>query len=181
MNKPEIRAMLRTRRRAFVAAHHRAALDEAVAARVMPRLGEAAIVAGYAAIGGEVDPLPILRAAVAGGRIVALPHVEDGTMRFLRWQPGDELVAGPHGLRQPHADAPEVMPDLILTPLIGFDRNMARLGQGAGYYDRAFAQLPDARRIGLAWSVQEETHLPVDPWDVALHGIATEREWIEPA
>jgi 5-formyltetrahydrofolate cyclo-ligase len=57
---------------------------------------------------------------------------------------------------------------------------MRRLGQGAGFYDRAFARLPAARRIGLAWSAQEADALPADPWDVPLHAVATEKEWIEP-
>ena len=46
------------------------------------------------------------------------------------------------------------------------------------YYDRAFAALPGARRIGYAWSVQEVQLVPLDPWDVPLHAVATEREWI---
>ena len=69
-------------------------------------------------------------------------------------------------------------PDVILLPLIGFDRALNRLGQGAGYYDRACAALPDARRIGLAWNVQEWPALPADPWDVPLDAVATQREWI---
>ena len=80
----------------------------------------------------------------------------------------------------PPRDAGAVIPDIILVPLIGFDRGLHRLGQGAGYYDRASATLPDARRIGLAWSVQEWPALPQDDWDVPLHAVATERDWIEP-
>ena len=57
---------------------------------------------------------------------------------------------------------------------------MRRLGQGAGFYDRAFARLPAALRIGLAWSVQEVDILPADPWDAPLHAVVTEKEWIEP-
>jgi 5-formyltetrahydrofolate cyclo-ligase len=56
---------------------------------------------------------------------------------------------------------------------------MNRLGQGGGYYDRAFARYPDALRIGLAWSVQEHDALPADPWDLPLHIILTEVELIE--
>ena len=87
-------------------------------------------------------------------------------------------MPGAFGLLQPRSDAEEVSPDLILAPLVGFDRALRRIGQGAGFYDRAFARLPDARRIGLAWSVQEVDALPTDPWDVPLHAVATEREWI---
>jgi 5-formyltetrahydrofolate cyclo-ligase len=100
-------------------------------------------------------------------------------MRFLAWRPGEPLVAGPSGLLQPDADAEMVIPDTVLVPLIGFDRGLRRLGQGAGYYDRAFEFLKAARRIGLAWSAQEHPALPEDAWDVPLHAVATERGWFD--
>lgn len=134
----------------------------------------------YVAVGSEVDLMPLLSRAAARGTTLALPHIaaRDAPMRFLRWQSGAPLAVGAFGLRQPPSDADEVVPDLIVTPLLGFDRHMARIGQGAGFYDRAFTALPDARRIGVAWGVQEVDRLPVDPWDVPLHAVATEREWI---
>jgi 5-formyltetrahydrofolate cyclo-ligase len=100
-------------------------------------------------------------------------------MRFLAWSPGEPLLPGRHGIEQPDlAAAPEVAPDLFLAPLLGFDRRLHRLGQGAGYYDRAFARYPDAIRVGIAWHVQECDFVPDDPWDVPLHAVLTEREWI---
>ena len=60
------------------------------------------------------------------------------------------------------------------------DRRGNRLGQGAGQYDRAFAAHPAAWRIGVAWSVQQVDALAPDPWDVPLHAIVTESEWIVP-
>lgn len=184
MTKDELRKRLRVRRRAFVAALEQdGRLESALAAlgeRVIPRLGEAQAIAAYWPAGAEVDPRAIVAAADAQGRTIGLPRIEaaGGAMRFLRWRPGDRLEVGAHGLLQPCADAEEIMPDLVLTPLLGFDRRLMRLGQGAGYYDRLFADLPGVRRIGLAWSVQEVEEAPADPWDVALHGVATEREWI---
>lgn len=182
--KAILRAELRAARRAFVN-------DPAwrcdtlvfllmLAERVVGRFGDARAIALYVSDGEEVDPLPILLQAVDRGLATALPRVIDraSPLTFHHWLPGDELVAGPFGLVQPRADAPEVEPDLILAPLVGFDRQLQRLGQGAGHYDRAFARYPAARRIGLAWSVQEAEELPLDPWDFPLHGIATEREWI---
>lgn len=154
-----------------------------VADRVKPHLAGAQTVAAYVSDGEEVDPLPILFQALDRGLAIALPRVtsRDQPMTFHHWIPGDELVGGPLGLRQPRPDAPIATPDLILAPLVGFDRTLNRLGQGAGFYDRAFAELPNARRIGLAWSVQETEALPADAWDVPLHAIATEREWIDHA
>lgn len=141
---------------------------------------DAQCVSAYLPMGSEVDPLPLLRFARENGCTTALPHVtrRQNPMRFLSWNPGDPLEDGPIGLRQPGESSAEVAPDLILTPLLGFDRSFNRLGYGAGFYDRAFAALPNARRVGLAWSIQEVPNLPAEHWDVPLHAIWTEREWI---
>lgn len=174
---------MRDRRRAYVAGLDAAALrtaHAALAARALPHLSDARAIAGYMPMLAEVDPTLLLEAAAAQGRTLALPLVESraAPLRFARWTPGDPLVEGPFGLRQPAPEAETVEPDLILAPLVGFDRALGRLGQGAAHYDRAFAALPRARRIGLAWSVQQVDALPMDPWDMPLHGIATEREWL---
>jgi 5-formyltetrahydrofolate cyclo-ligase len=81
-------------------------------------------------------------------------------------------------LRQPLSSARECAPDLIVAPLTGFDRQGGRIGYGAGHYDRAFQRYPGAHRIGFAWAIQEVAAVPHDPWDVRLHAIATEREFI---
>jgi 5-formyltetrahydrofolate cyclo-ligase len=143
--------------------------------------GSARVVAGYVAMDSEADPLALLRQAHEAGLTLALPYVERRSMpmRFLQWAPGQPLVAGPFGLSQPdRTSAAEVAPDLFLAPLLGFDRRLHRLGQGAGFYDRAFARYPDAVRVGIGWSVQEVDTVPDDPWDVPLHAVLTEREWI---
>jgi 5-formyltetrahydrofolate cyclo-ligase len=184
MDKSALRRTLRAARADFVR-------DEAVAAHMLvatlqvaehaaPQLASARIVAGYVSDGEEVDPLPLLFRALDQGCIVALPRITDraSPMVFHHWFPGDDLIPGPLGLLQPRADAEIIEPDLILAPLVGYDAACNRLGQGAGFYDRAFAARPHARRIGLAWSVQGVDRLPLDDWDVPLHGIATERGWI---
>ncbi|SNS37170.1 5-formyltetrahydrofolate cyclo-ligase [Sphingomonas laterariae] len=184
--KAGLRQRLRARRRDFVARMNAAGTiseaAEAMAARVIAQRGEARTIATYWPAGSEADSRPAMLALHARGCVVALPHVTspDQPMTFHRWQPGDTLHSGAHGLLQPATDtAPIEDFDLILTPLLGFDRRLMRLGQGAGYYDRLFARLPHIRRIGLAWSVQEVEEAPADPWDVPLHGVATELEWIE--
>ena len=145
-------------------------------------LAEGVVVATYSPVGGEPDPFLFDLAVLAALGEKALPHVVDraSRIRFLHWPRNGELVGGPFGLSQSPSHAPEVSPDIILTPLVGFDRAGNRLGQGAGHYDRAFAEHPDATRIGIAWSVQEVSALPVDPWDIPLHHIITEKEWITP-
>jgi 5-formyltetrahydrofolate cyclo-ligase len=185
IDKPTLRADLRERRAAF--ARDCGPMQSAfiaslfVAEHAAPRLEGARIVSAFVSDGSEVDPMAILLRAIDIGIATALPRVtvRAEPMRFHLWMPGDDLVPGPLGLLQPREDAPEVSPDLILAPLLGFDRAMNRLGQGAGFYDRAFAALPDARRIGLAWSVQEVDAIPTDAWDMPLHGVATEKEWID--
>ncbi len=153
-----------------------------VPAAYRARLSSGLIVASYVAVGSEANPTPFASAAIDAGCTLALPHVTRRTepMRFLRWDGAAPLQAGPFNLLQPAADAAECRPDIVLTPLLGFDREGNRLGQGAGYYDRALAAHPDAWRVGIALSVQEVDALSVDPWDMPLHAIATETEWIVP-
>ena len=144
------------------------------------RLRPGTVVATYAPLGGEADPVALQATAVEVGCTLALPHVVDRAtpLRFLRWDGVAPLATGPFGLRVPHADWPEVAPDVILTPLVAFDGALNRLGQGAGHYDRAFAAYPDAWRVGVAWSVQRVDALPTDAWDIPLNHLLTEREWL---
>lgn len=158
----------------------RQAGERAIADRLETLFRHARTVAGYAAFGSEPDVTAALVRAEAMGCRIVYPHVTARTkpMRFLLWPAEGPLEPGPYDLRQPPADAEEVAPDLILTPLVGFDRMLRRLGHGAGFYDRYFARTPGARRIGVAWGVQEADALPADPWDVPMEAIVTDREWI---
>ena len=133
-------------------------------------------VASYVPVGSEADPHLLARAAVEAGCAIALPHVtsREEPLRFLAWDTEAALAAGPFGLSQPEAAAAEVVPDIILTPLVGFDPARNRLGQGAGHYDRAFARFPDAWRVGVAYTAQQVDSLPADDWDVPLDLIVTE-------
>jgi 5-formyltetrahydrofolate cyclo-ligase len=147
----------------------------------LPLLARGGGVSGYVARRGEPDIMPVLRHAHEQGLTVALPHVgRDKSMHFVAWRPDMALTPGALGIPQPDAAGEEIVPTLVLTPLVGFDRAGHRLGQGAGYYDRWFAAHPDAMRIGIAWSVQEVPALPCDAWDMPLHAIATEKDWITP-
>jgi 5-formyltetrahydrofolate cyclo-ligase len=136
--------------------------------------------AGYIAKDKEADPASIMAEAHAFGCNIALPNVtgKAAPMRFLEWVPGDALVPGPFGLRQPSETATPSQPDIVLVPLIAFDSRLMRLGQGAGHYDRALSILDGAIAIGLAWSVQMAPSLLTDPWDVPMDAILTEQSWI---
>ena len=176
-DKRALRARMRAERDGFVA--NRPARIEAPLSFV-ERLRPGLIVASYAPLGSEADPAALAAAAVAAGGTLALPHVVDRAtpLRFLRWNGVAPLAVGLYGLRVPEADWPEVAPDVILTPLLAFDGGLNRLGQGAGHYDRAFEQHPQAWRVGVAWSVQRVDALPADSWDVPLHNLLTEQEWL---
>ncbi len=139
-------------------------------------------VAAYIPIATEANPLALLSAAHSAGCQTALPHVTSITspMRFLQWAPNDVLEKGSFGLKQPVSHSPETQPDIILVPLVAFDRKGNRLGQGAGHYDRALSLLSDAITIGVAWSIQEMPLVPSDLWDIPLDAILTEKEWIIP-
>lgn len=175
-SKQALRARLRAARDAFVAGKP---APIAVPDAFRARLDRGLTVTSYVPIGSEADPSPLARAAVAAGCVLALPHVtvRGEPMRFLAWETEAALEAGPFGLSQPSALATELRPDIILTPMLAFDAKLDRLGQGAGYYDGAFARFPDAWRVGVAWSVQRVEDLPVDPWDMPLHAVVTEQGW----
>jgi 5-formyltetrahydrofolate cyclo-ligase len=180
--KLALRAELRARRAAFVAAigpEAARAAAEAAAGHLLPHIPAGATVSLYLAMQDELDPAPLLDALHARGHAIALPTLIDRTMmRFLAWAPGDPIEQGPMNLRQPLPNAAERAPDLIVTPLTGFDCSGGRIGYGAGHYDRAFQLYPGAHRIGFAWAMQEVDRVPHDPWDVRLHAIATEKGFV---
>jgi 5-formyltetrahydrofolate cyclo-ligase len=173
--KAELRKRLKNIRDGFVLTKQKPDFSELDASILT-----ASCVAGYIAIGSEIDPRSLLQTVANTGAVVALPHVTSraAPLRFLAWKPGTPLIPGPFGLLQPPADAAELSPDVILTPLLGFDLSLARIGYGAGHYDRAFAQFPQAHRIGLAWDCQQVDRIPVDEWDVPLHAVLTPTRWI---
>lgn len=141
------------------------------------RISQGTVVAAYLPHRFEADPMPIVERAIALGARIALPHIASrvSPMRFLAWAPGDPLETSVFGTEQPLETAAALAPDIILTPLVGYDAALHRMGQGGGHYDRAFAHYPDALRVGIAFSIQELPSVPMEPWDMPLHGVVTER------
>ncbi|CAN5258952.1 5-formyltetrahydrofolate cyclo-ligase [soil metagenome] len=133
-------------------------------------------VALYRAVGAELDPEPLASALILAGRTLCLPVAleRDAPLIFRRWSPGDPLEIDIAGCPAPLPVADVVIPDLIVTPLLAFDDAGGRLGQGGGYYDRTFAALPEAMRVGFAFSGQGVASLPMESHDVRLHGVLTE-------
>ena len=174
IDKHELRAAMRATRKRLTGLDPEASLRAAEQAADLPP-GET--VAVYRAIGSELDAEALSLALARAGRTLCLPVVieRDAPMVFRRWSPGEPLELDEAGVPAPFPLAATVTPDVIVTPLLAFDARGGRLGQGGGYYDRTFAALPDAIRIGFAYAGQEMENLPLEPHDIRLHGVLTER------
>lgn len=154
----------------------------------LPREGlppPAAVVSAYWPFRSEIDPRPLMQRLAALGCRIALPVTpKKGVaqpLRFHLWTPGTALAPRSFGVHEPGADAEEVRPDLLLVPLLAFDRHGGRLGYGAGHYDRTLEALRETRAvtaIGLAYAAQEVERLPIEAHDQPLDAILTERAYI---
>jgi 5-formyltetrahydrofolate cyclo-ligase len=172
-------------RRAALPAAERQRAAEMIAAREFPvRIAPGAIVSGFMPLKSEINPVPLMRKLAAAGAALALPAVAGrGRPLIMRaYAFGDPLEAGQWGIREPRPDAPEVEPDLLLVPLLAYDRRGYRLGYGAGYYDMTIAALRAKKAItavGLAYAAQEVPEVPITPRDARLDLVLTEREAID--
>ncbi|CAN5323096.1 hypothetical protein BH10PSE1_BH10PSE1_01290 [soil metagenome] len=172
-DKVELRVSMRALRKRLADASPDAATRAAAFTDDLP---PGPIVAVYRAVGAEFDPEPLAHALILAGRSLCLPVAieRDAALIFRRWSPGEPLEIDVAGCPAPLLLAEVVIPDLIITPLLAFDDAGGRLGQGGGYYDRTFAALPDAVRVGLAYEGQQVDRLPMQPHDIPLHGVLTE-------
>jgi 5-formyltetrahydrofolate cyclo-ligase len=172
-------------RRDALPADQRQAAAEAIAARPFPlRIRAGTIVSGFMPLKSEINPLPLMRKLTGQGARLALPVIagrgQPLVMREWRW--GEPLAAGVWGIREPQPQARAVDPDIVLAPLLAFDRTGHRLGYGGGYYDLTIAQLRGRKTIaavGIAFAVQEVFTLPVTPRDAPLDLVLTERGVID--
>jgi 5-formyltetrahydrofolate cyclo-ligase len=172
-------------RRDALPAELRQAAAETIARRDFPLdLRPGVLVSGFSSIGSEINPLPLMRRLADRGARLALPVVVGrGRPLVLRaWAFGEPLGKGQWGIREPRPDAPEVDPDVVLTPLAAFDRAGHRIGYGAGYYDLTLTGLR-ARKpviaVGLAYAAQEIAAVPATARDARLDLVLTEREVID--
>lgn len=144
-----------------------------------PILAFAKSCAGYIAMRGEIDVMPILAFIQRFERPIALPRmVGEAPLTFHEWKAGEALETHPLGMKEPLADTKQMIPEIILTPLLAFDETGHRLGYGGGHYDRTMAALRAEANpplfIGVAYSWQEVTTLPAEDHDTKLDGILTE-------
>jgi 5-formyltetrahydrofolate cyclo-ligase len=148
-------------------------------AELVAQTGIGTSISGYMPIGSEIDPRTLMRHLSARGSTLCLPdtNTPDAPLSFRRWDFGDDLQTGSFGIRVPSGDADHLRPDLLLVPMLAFDRAGHRLGYGGGYYDRTIAALRTEKEIttvGLAFSGQVRDDLPVGPHDMRLDWIVTE-------
>jgi 5-formyltetrahydrofolate cyclo-ligase len=181
--KAELRRAALARRDALPPADRMAAA-QAIAERGLPiALGPGVVVSGFSPLKSEISPLPLLRRLADAGAPLALPVVVGrGQPLIMRaWSFGAPLTSGVWGIREPPADAPEVFPDVLLVPLLAFDRTGHRIGYGAGYYDMTIARLramKSVTAIGIAFAAQEIAVVPATPRDARLDLVLTEHEVI---
>jgi 5-formyltetrahydrofolate cyclo-ligase len=179
--KTEIRRDAVARRDALLAAE-RAAAAAAIAARPLPvAVRPGAIVSGFSPLKSEVNPVPLMRAFAAAGATLALPVVagRGKPLTMRSWNFGEPLVSGVWGIREPPESAPEVFPDILIVPMLAFDRAGQRIGYGAGYYDMTIGRLRGIKPVialGIAYAAQETARIPTTPRDAALDLVLTERE-----
>lgn len=142
------------------------------------------VVALFWPLAHEIDTRPLLPLLTARGFRPLLSRMQRvrEPLVFHEWHDGMVLEEARFGVMQPPPSAPVALPDIVVTPLLAFDRQGHRLGYGAGYYDRTFAALVEqgcrSRRIGFAFACQEVPTVPTGPHDMALDLVVTEDEVI---
>jgi 5-formyltetrahydrofolate cyclo-ligase len=135
-------------------------------------------IAAYMPIRTEISPLPVMADLVVAGKSVCVPVIKGAglPLHFSRWTPETTMISGPFGAAIPEADD-FLTPEILITPLVGFDARGYRLGYGGGFYDRTFERLrklAPALAVGFAYSAQELPQVPTEPTDIRLDALVTE-------
>lgn len=150
-----------------------------------PQFQQARVVMLYGASEFEPDCAELFGACAASGKVMAVPEVvwESRTMTPRRVAGTADLEPGRHGVHVPRRGAAEIdlgEIDLVVAPGIAFGVNGARVGRGAGFYDRFLAQPRFAgAAVGLAFEIQLVPVIEPDPWDRLMDAVATERRLVK--
>lgn len=185
--KQHWRRELRERRRALTPAHqHHASLSVLRHLMKLPQFMRAHHIALYMASDGELDPGVIAQQLWKMDKHTYLPVLRPGknkSLWFVEYTANSVLIPNRYGIPEPDQRQAHRLPatllDVVLMPLVGFDKAGNRLGMGGGFYDTTFAfkQQKGAAKpylIGLAHACQEVESLHADPWDIPLFAIATD-------
>ncbi|WP_245792351.1 5-formyltetrahydrofolate cyclo-ligase [Teredinibacter waterburyi] len=189
VQRSSLRKQLRAERRALSVSQQAASSLSLLAQLRRQRvIQNANTIALYFACDGEISPHLFARWALRHNKILCFPCVNAcQQMVFRRFMGANKLIRNRFNILQPHpsgAAVPAANIDVVLMPLVGFDRSGNRLGMGGGFYDRYFAykrRRPHARPylIGLAHSLQEIESLEGENWDIPLDAIATESDFLK--
>ena len=186
-----LRQDLRARRSALSAAERIAAAQSLVAQlEQIPEFMTDRHIAGYWAVAGELPLAALVQGMRERNQVWHLPVIDtDGLLRFAAWHPGIAITTNRYGIPEPECAPTALLEpaqlDVVLLPLLGFDRAGNRLGFGGGWYDRSFAFLQDRTGVGkpllvgIGYALREVDAIAAMPWDVRLDYIATERELID--
>jgi len=141
------------------------------------------IVAVYWPLGDELDPMPLLNKLHELGHQTLLPVMLGAgkPLLFRKWESNDSLKIAQFGTYEPCEDKPVLKPDVILAPLLAFDRDGYRLGYGGGFYDRTIENLRQTKSVsvfGVAYAAQEMNQVVRGPFDQPLDAVLTELEVI---
>ena len=137
------------------------------------------IIALYYPSNFELNVLKVLELKYFSHQTILLPVAEkNNLMNFYQWKKNDVLTVNEFGLLEPIKSEAKI-PDIIIVPLLAFDKNKYRLGYGKGYYDRYLnkyiKQFKDTMTVGVAFSFQKHNKLPINKNDVKMDFILTEK------
>jgi 5-formyltetrahydrofolate cyclo-ligase len=151
--------------------------------KITPTIKYNDIISAYHPIGDEISPLPILGDLYKRGFATALPLIpnKNSPLIFRAWCDGNELCEHPvFKIKEPHANALELLPTIMIVPLLAFDLSGHRLGYGGGFFDRTIDKLKqqghELTTIGLAYSCLQTDSLPIDKHDHQLDYVVTDKE-----
>ena len=140
------------------------------------------IIGGYYPVNFEVDTLKLLKQFEKKKFLISLPVIKKKfQMNYYKWSFSDPLKINKYGIPEPEIKN-IVYPDILLIPLVAFDKNLNRLGYGGGYYDRLIKKLSKKKniiKIGLAFSIQEIDKVPINMYDQKLDYIVTNKHIIK--
>ncbi len=139
----------------------------------------AKIVGGYYPYNYEVDTIKILKKFENLNYLISLPKIKKNSqMDFFSWSTKDPLSINRYGIPEPISDK-VVYPNILLVPLVAFDKKFNRLGYGGGFYDRYIKKMSKNKKIitiGLAYSFQEIEKVPINEFDIKLDYVVTEKK-----
>ena len=138
------------------------------------------VIAGYYPSNYEVNILSFLEKAALKKFKIVLPVIgPSSSMNFKRWFFNEPLYMNKFGILEPKKNKKEILPDLIMVPLVAFDKKLNRIGYGKGYYDRYLKRIRAIKKqtvfLGIAYSFQRYTNIPTNKYDFKLDYIFTER------